>query len=154
MWRVFCWRFRGGGCTEEAQATGCFLFTVHRHILRPSTKFQDTELWHQGQRQEGNLNLRLLDPAQGTKMGLMLFSLLHVGIAGMLGTTITRLSGQEGSDEEIFVNYTEEFRWVGHFQSQNYKACRGITSYANLTHKKSLICNWHTYKKKKKDYNN
>ena len=87
-------------------------------------------------------------------MWLMLFSLLHVGILGVLNRTIIRLSGQEGSHEEVFVNYTEEFRWIGHFQSQNCKACRGITSYANLTYIKSLICNWHIYKKKKEDCNN
>lgn len=40
--------------------------------------------------------------------------LLRVGIPGMLNGIIIRLSGPEGSDEEVFVNYTEEFRWIGH----------------------------------------
>lgn len=62
---------------------GCFVFTAHRHIWGPPTEFQDMELWPQGQRQEGNV--RPLSPALGTKMWLVLFLVLHVGIPGITG---------------------------------------------------------------------
>lgn len=83
-----------------------------------------------------------------------LFPSLPVGIPGMLNRRIIRLSGQEGSDREVFVNQTEEFRQIGCFQSRDCKACSRIASGANLTYVKSLMCHGRTCKKKKQECKN